>query len=162
MKKAFSLFEIMIAIALLGAMAYFSINYINTDTLKKESVKSQLQSHFNLITAAILQCKEYSGSFPIDQNGSIPTDSQIYSLECNTSTPYSLDGGNGFFMPIVLSGFSSYTATQNGDEFYFSTYTNKDSGNDLVLQDLNNTYSPRQYELTYDTTKVYLKFYISR
>ena len=162
MHKAFSLFELLIVIALSGVMAIFAFNYLNTTTLSVEGIKTKLNSHINLITASVFQCKEYSHIFPIDANGSYANNSLLDTLECNTSTPYPLDGGKGSFIPTPIEGFSEYKATQNTTEFYFSTTALIDSNNDTALQELNSTYSPNQYELTHDTTKAYLKFYISR
>ncbi|MCK4974162.1 MAG: prepilin-type N-terminal cleavage/methylation domain-containing protein, partial [Sulfurimonas sp.] len=60
MKKAFSLLELIIAIALAGVIAVLSTNFINFSTISKINIKSELQSHFNIISATILQCKELS------------------------------------------------------------------------------------------------------
>lgn len=162
MRKAFSLFELFIVISLSGVMAILSFNYMNATTLTIESIKTQLDSHINLITASIFQCKEYSNTLPINTDGSYANNSLLSSLECNTTTPYALDGGKGSFIPSPINGFSKYRATQNATEFYFSTDVLIDSTNDKALQELNSTYSPNQYELTYDETKAYLKFYILR
>lgn len=163
MRKAFSLIELLITVALAGAMAIFISSFIDIDTLTKDNVKTQLQSHLNIISSSILQCKELSNAMPIDSNGSIlANNTPLNSLECNTTTPYSLDGGKGSFIPPSLSGFTSYTATESGDEFYISTTTPITSRNYDVLKDLNTTYSSQQYVLTDDTTTATLNFYLSR
>ncbi len=162
MRKAFSLIELLITVALAGAMAIFTVSYYNTTQISKDNIKTQLQSHFNLLAAAILQCKELSNSMPIDTNGTLASNTLLTNLECNTSTPYALDGGKGYFMPVTIDGFTDYKATQNGSEFYIRTTTDIDSRNDEVLQDLNGSYSSNQYVLTYDATTAYLNFYISR
>jgi len=162
MKKAFTLFELLIAIALAGAMTFFTVSYINTTTLSEESTKARLMSHFSTITAAIFQCKELSDAMPIQSNGSLANGTLLNVLECNTSTPYQLDGGKGIFIPPALTGFTEYNATETGTEFYFSTSAVINSSNDNVLQDLNSSYSANQYVLTYDATTAYLKFYLSR
>ena len=161
MRKAFSILELLIAIALAGAMAIFTFNVIDINTITKDATKAELQSDLNLITSAVLQCKELSSMMPIENNGSIANDTNLSDLDCNTSTTYSLDGGRGYFMPTTLTGFTIYQATQNGDEFYISTTAEKDSKYDEILQELNTTYSTQQYVLTYTTT-ANLKFYISR
>ncbi len=162
MRKAFSLIELLITIALAGAMAIFSFSYIDSTTLSKDTIKTQLQSHLNLITSAIFQCKELSNSMPVQSNGSLANNTLLNTLECNTSTPYRLDGGKGTFIPPPLNNFTEYRATHNGSEFYISTTTTINSRNDDVLKDLNSTYSPQQYVLTYDTSTASLNFYISR
>lgn len=162
MRKAFSLIELLITVALAGAMAIFTVSYYNTTQISKDNIKTQLQSHFNLLSAAILQCKELSDSMPIDTNGTLADNTLLSNLECNTSTPYSLDGGKGYFMPVTIDGFTPYKATQNGSEFYIRTTAEINSRNDEVLQDLNTSYSPNQYQLTYDASTAYLNFYISR
>lgn len=163
MRRAFSLIELLITVALAGAMAIFTVSYYNTSEISKDNIKTQLQSHFNLLTAAILQCKELSNAMPIDSNGSIiANNTPIKQLDCNTSTSYSLDGGKGYFMPVTVNGFTDYRATQNGTEFFISTSAAINSRNDDVLKDLNTTYSTKQYVLTYDATTAYLNFYISR
>ncbi len=162
MRKAFSLIELLLTVALAGAMAIFSFSYIDSATLSKESIKTELQSHLNLISSAIFQCKELSNSMPIQSNGSLANNTLLNTLDCNTSTPYPLDGGKGTFIPPPLNNFTDYTATQNGSEFYITTTTAINSRNDDVLKDLNSTYSAQQYVLTYDTSTAYLNFYISR
>ncbi len=162
MRKAFSLIELLITIALAGAMAIFSFSYIDSTTLSKDTITTQLQSHLNLITSAIFQCKELSNSMPIQSDGSLANNTLLNTLDCNTSTPYQLDGGKGTFIPPPLNNFTDYRATQNGSEFYISTTTTINSRNDDVLKDLNSTYSAQQYVLTYDTSTAYLNFYISR
>jgi len=161
-RKAFSLIELLLTVALAGAMAIFSFSYIDSATLSKESIKTELQSHLNLISSAIFQCKELSNSMPIQSNGSLANNTLLNTLDCNTSTPYPLDGGKGTFIPPPLNNFTDYTATQNGSEFYITTTTAINSRNDDVLKDLNSTYSAQQYVLTYDTSTAYLNFYISR
>jgi hypothetical protein len=162
LRKAFSLIEIFIAIALSGVMAFTAFFYLDTDTISKDNIKTQLQSHFNIITSVILQCKEYSNIFPIQSDGSLASSTLLNTLECNTTTPYLLDGGKGSFIPPALDNFTQYTATQTGTEFYFSTTTAINSVNDEILLELNTTYSPNQYELTYDATTAFLTFYLSR
>ena len=162
MRKAFSLLEVFITIALIGAITFVATSYINTQYLSKESIKLELKSHFNLITAVILQCKEYSNMMPIDSNGSLASASLLESLECNTTTPYPLDGGKGSFIPTPIHLFTPYTASQTGSEFYFATTTPIDSYQYDALQELNTTYSQNQYELTDDGTTANLKFYLSR
>jgi hypothetical protein len=163
MRQAFSLLEIFIAIALSGVMAYTaSFFYLDTASISKQNIKTQLQSHFNIITSVILQCKEYSNVFPIQSDGSLANNTILDILECNTSTPYPLNGGKGSFIPPPLNNFSAYRATQSGSEFYFSTTTALGSTNHDVLQELNGTYSSSQYILTNDATTLSLKFYLSR
>ncbi|MCW8894801.1 MAG: prepilin-type N-terminal cleavage/methylation domain-containing protein [Sulfurimonas sp.] len=162
MRQAFSLLELLLAIALAGVMAYTASFYLDIDSISKQNVKTQLQSHFNIITSVILQCKEHSNVFPIQSNGSLASGTLLSTLECNTTTPYQLDGGKGSFIPPALDNFTAYTATQNGSEFYFSTTTAINSVNDEVLLELNTTYSPNQYELTHDATTAFLNFYLSR
>jgi type II secretory pathway pseudopilin PulG len=163
MRQAFSLLEIFIAIALSGVMAYTaSFFYLDTASISKQNIKTQLQSHFNVITSVILQCKEYSNVFPIQSDGSLANNTILDTLECNTSTPYLLNGGKGSFIPPSLENFTTYRATQTASEFYFSTTTAIDSINDEVLKELNSTFSTNQYVLTHDATTAYLKFYLSR
>lgn len=162
MRQAFSLLEIFMAIVLAGMMAYTASFYLDTKSITKQNIQTQLQSHFNIITSVILQCKEYSNVFPLQSDGSLANNTLLSSLECNTSTPYALDGGKGSFIPPALENFTPYRATQNGSEFYFSTTTALGSTNHDVLQELNDTYSPNQYVLTSDATTAYVKFYLSR
>ncbi|QOY51292.1 prepilin-type N-terminal cleavage/methylation domain-containing protein [Candidatus Sulfurimonas baltica] len=162
MRQAFSLLELLLAIALSGVMAYTASFYLDIDSISKQNIKTQFQSHLNIITSVILQCKEYSNVFPIQNNGSLASATLLSTLECNTSTPYLLDGGKGSFIPPALENFTQYRATQNGSEFYFTTTTAINSTSDEVLIDLNTTYSQNQYELTHDASTAYLNFYLSR
>lgn len=162
MKKAFSVIELAVVITLMGVMAILSVNYLNVNTLSKENTKTQLKSHINLITASILQCKDLSNAMPIQNDGSLANATLLNVLECNTSTPYLLDGGKGSFIPAPLQGFTSYSASQSGSEFYFSTSTPVNSANAEVLKELEDDYSTNQYELTDDATTSSMKFYLSR
>ena len=100
-------------------MTILSVNYLNVDTLSQQNTKTQFQSHLNIITASILQCKELSNVMPID-GGAFASDTLLNTLDCNTSIPYSLNGERGSFIPNPLTGFTVYKATQVGSEFYFS------------------------------------------
>lgn len=162
MRKAFSVIELAVAITLLGVMAILSVNYLNVNTLSKHNIKTQLQSHINLITASILQCKDLSNAMPIQSNGSLANATLLNVLECNTSTPYLLDGAKGSFIPNALKGFTSYSATQSGSEFYFATTASINSTNAEVLKELEDDYSTNQYELSQDATTTFMKFYLSR
>jgi hypothetical protein len=161
-RKAFSLLELFLVIALSGVMIIIAFNFIDTDTLSKEKIKTELTSHLNIITATILQCKELSNIMPLQTDGSLANNTLLSTLECNTTTPYILDGGRGGFIPPPLNNFTPYKATQSGDEFYFSTTTAIGSYNDEALQEMQSSYSVNQYVLTYDATTAYLNFYISR
>ena len=162
MRKGFSLVELLMTVALAGAMAIFTVSYIDTETLSRDAMKSQFQSQLNLISASILQCKELSNSMPIQDNGSLASSTLLNTLECNTSTPYKLDGGKGVFIPPPISGFTEFNATQVGSEFYITTSATLTSRNYDVLVDLNSTYSSKQYLLSDDTSTAILKFYFSR
>lgn len=162
MKKAFSLFEIIIALTLSGVMAILFMNYVNYNTISKQNIKTSLQTHIQTITEAILQCKTLSNSFPIQSDGSLASSSILSDLDCNTTTPYALDGGKGIFIPKPLNNFDTYTATQDGSEFYFSTSVTKNTLQADVLLELNSSYSKMQYEIIDKSTKYDLKFYLSR
>ncbi|MBN2781926.1 MAG: prepilin-type N-terminal cleavage/methylation domain-containing protein [Campylobacterales bacterium] len=161
MKKAFSLLELLIVITLLGIMTVLSLSYFNTSTIAKEHIKTQFQSHLQIITTLVLQCKELSADMPSDA-GVDASDTLVRTLRCDTSTPYTLDDGTHGFIPQPINGFSDFKATESGDEFYISTEANKNTTNEDVLNDLNSVYSTNQYTLTSDATKIYLKFYISK
>ncbi len=162
MRQAFSLLELFLAIALSGVMAFFVSNYLNLDTLSKENIKTRLRSHFNIITATIFQCKELSNTMPLQSDSALANNTRLDILECNTSTPYPLDGTHGGFIPSALEGFSAYTATEDGSAFYFSTTTEIGSRDDEALQELEGDFSTNQYELIYDATTATLNFYLSR
>lgn len=162
MRKAFSLLELFLVITLMGVMIIFAFKYLDTETLSKEKIKTELTSHLNIITATILQCKELSNIMPTQNDGSLANNTLLNTLECNTTTPYLLDGGRGGFIPPPLNEFTPYRATQSGSEFYFSTATAIGSYNDEALQELQSSYSTSQYVLTHDATTAYVNFYISR
>ena len=99
---------------------------------------------------------------PLQTNGNLADATNVDTLECNTTTPYSLDGGKGSFIPQSLKDFTTYKATQTANEFYFYTTTPLNSYNDDVLVELNSTYSTNQYNLSDDGVDRTMKFYISR
>jgi prepilin-type N-terminal cleavage/methylation domain-containing protein len=108
MKNAFSMIELLIAITLMGVMATLAFNYINIETISKENIKTEFQAQLNLITATILQCKELSNAMPIDANGSLANNSILSSMDCNTTTPYALNGGHSGFIPATMRDFSAF------------------------------------------------------
>ena len=162
MRQAFSLIELLITIALAGAMAIYISSFLDINTMNKDNVKSQFQSQLNLISSAILQCKEFSLVMPIQDDGNLANDTLLSSLECNTTTPYKLDGGHGAFIPPALQDFTNYKATQNASEFYITTTAPLNSRAYEVLSELNTTFSTLQYVLSDDSTTATLKFYFSR
>lgn len=162
MKKAFSLVELLVVITLIGVMAALSFSYLNIFTLSKQNIKTEFTSHLNIITATILQCKDLSGSMPTQAAEAAANGTPLNTLTCNTSPTYALDGGHGSFIPKPILNFSAYTATQAGNIFYFTTTTPLSSLNYEVLQELQNSYSTNQYELTNDGTTATLNFYLSR
>lgn len=162
MRKAFSLIEVLVAVALAGAIAFFTISYIDAASLSKESIKTELKAQFNLITSIVLRCKELSNSMPTQTNETLANATALNTLQCNTSPAYAIDGGQGAFIPVVPKGFTPYIATQSGNTFFITTTAKVDSRNYEVLQDLNTSYSTNQYVLTDDTTTATLNFYISR
>ncbi len=143
-------------------MVVLFVNYFDMNTLSKQNTKSQFQSHLSIITATILQCKELSNIMPIQADGSLADATLLDTLECNTSTPYELDGDRGAFIPEPLRGFTNYKATQNTSAFYFTTTTELNSNNYKVLQELKDIYSTKQYQLTDDGSTATLNFYLSR
>ena len=143
-------------------MATLSISYYDTSTISKQNIKSELQSHLEIITATIFQCKELSGIMPIQNDGSLANDTKLNTLDCNTSNTYSIDGERGGFIPPPLHGFTVYKAKQDNNEFYIWTSAKLDTYNDDVLIELNSTYSNSQYKLSDDGTDRTMKFYFSR
>lgn len=161
-REAFSLIELSIAVILLGIMAMLTQNYYNTLTLSKNNAVSELRSHFQIITATILQCKELSGVMPVQVGGADASNTLLNTLECSTTPTYKLDGGKNSFIPSALDGFSEYRATKNASEFYFSTSADLNTINEEALKEMEDSYSSFQYELSQDATKIYLKFYLSK
>jgi prepilin-type N-terminal cleavage/methylation domain-containing protein len=162
LKKAFSLIELLVAVTLIGVMAILSFSYLNVATLSKQNIKTEFQSHLNIITATILQCKDLSNSMPTQALEVPANNTFLNTLVCNTTPTYSLDGSHGAFIPKPMLNFTAYKATQIGNIFYFTTTTPLNSSNYEVLQDLQNIYSANQYELTNDGTTATLNFYLSR
>ncbi len=143
-------------------MAILSFSYLNVTTLSKQNIKTEFQSHLNIITATILQCKDLSNSMPTQAGEVAANGTLLNTLTCNTSPAYQLDGGHGSFIPPPLLNFTAYKATQVGEIFYFTTTTPLASASYEVLQDLQSSYSANQYELTNNGTTATLNFYLSR
>jgi len=162
LKRAFSLIELLLTIALAGVMVILSLNYLDVFTLSKQNIKTEFQSHLNIISATILQCKDLSNTLPTQAGEIAASATLLNTLVCNTSPSYALDGGHGSFIPAPLNNFTPYKATQSGEIFYVSTTTPLNSPNYKVLQELEATYSATQYELTNNGTTANLNFYLSR
>lgn len=162
-RKAFTLVEIAITIflaGLLGSLGYF---YLNTSSLKRSQYRTAVQSHINLVESMVFQCKSLSEQFPKELNTSTnASDTLLGDLECNTSIPYSFDGGRNGFVPVPPSGFTPYRATESGSEFYIVTTAENSSIQDEALQKLIPNYTSRQATLDHNSTSATFKFYLSR
>lgn len=161
--KAFTLIELAVTIflaGLLGSLGYF---YLNTSNIQKLQYETTLQSHINLIEAMVFQCKELSEQFPKELNtSSDATDTLLTELECNTSTPYTLDGGKNGFVPLPPAGFTSYKATEVGNVFYIMTTTENNSTQDEALKSLILKYTSQQATLDHNASSAIFKFFLSR
>lgn len=161
--KAFTLIELAVTIFLAGVLGSIGFFYLNTSNLKKSQYKSTLQSHIYLIESMVFQCKMLSETFPRDINtSSIPSNTLLTNLECNTSIPYSLNGGKNGFVPIPPTGFMPYKATESGNIFYITTSAEKNSLQDDALKKLIVNYTSTQATLEYNSTSAIFKFYLSR
>lgn len=143
-------------------MAALSFSYLNVSSLSKQNIKTEFQSHLNIISATILQCKDLSNKMPTLAGEVAANATLLNTLICNTTPTYTLDGSHGAFIPKPLLNFTSYRATQSGDIFYFTTTTPLNSPNYEVLDELQTNYSANQYELSNDGVTATLNFYLSR
>jgi len=162
-KKAFTQIEVALTVFLTGLMGALTYYYINVSTLNRIQYQSTLQSHFNLIESMVFQCKSLSEQFPEDLNTSTKaTNTLLTLLDCNTSTPYSLDGGRNGFVPVPPNGFSAYRATESGTTFYVMTSADNNSTESKALEKLILNYNSRQATLEHNATSAIFKFYLSR
>lgn len=161
-KKAFTLLELSITVILTGLLATLGYYYVSTTSLKRSQYKTTLQSHFNLIESMVFQCKSLSEQMPNQIGGANALDTNLTLLECNTSTPYLLNGGRNGFVPVPPTGFTAYTATEVGTAFYITTTADNNSTQDEALQKLAVNYTSTQAELNHSATTATFKFYLSR
>lgn len=161
-KKAFTLLELSITVILTGLLATLGYYYVSTTSLKRSQYKTTLQSHFNLIESMVFQCKSLSEQMPNQVGGADAMDTNLTLLECNTSTPYLLNGGRNGFVPVPPTGFTAYTATEVGTAFYITTTADNNSTQDEALQKLAVNYTSIQAELNHSATTATFKFYLSR
>lgn len=161
-QKAFTLIEVLLTIFLVGVISILGFYYLNTTHLKQAEYKTTLQSHFNLIESMVFQCKNLSEQMPKKIGGTNASDTNLSSLECNTSIPYNFDGGRNGFVPIPPAGFSPYTATESGTVFYIMTTADNNSTQDEALKSLILNYTSTQATLDHNVTSASFKFYLSR
>lgn len=162
-KKGFTLVEMAVTVFLAGLLGSFGYYYFNTSSLNRSHYKSSVQSHFSLIESMVFQCKSLSEQFPEDLNTStLANDTLLSELECNTSIPYALNGGRNGFVPVPPTGFSAYTATEAGSEFYVRTTAENNSTQDEAFQKLILNYTLAQATLEHNLTHATFKFYLSR
>lgn len=161
-KQAFTLIEVLLTIFLVGVLSTIGYYYISTSSLKKSEYKTVLQAHFNLIESMVFQCKNLSEQMPNQVGGADALNTNLNLLECNTSTPYTFNGGRNGFVPIPPAGFTAYTATESGTQFYITTTANNNTVQDEALTKLSLNYTATQAELTHDATTATFKFYLSR
>lgn len=162
-RKAFTLVEIAITVFLAGLLGTLGYYYINTSSLKRLQYETTIQSHVNLIESMVFQCKSLSEQFPKELNASInATDTLLTDLECNTSIPYSFNGGKNGFVPLPSTGFTPYRATEVNTTFYISTTADNNSTQDEALQKLIIKYTSIQATLEHNATSATFKFYLSR
>lgn len=161
--KAFTLIEIALTILLAGVIGTLSYFYLDLSKMSRIQYKSTLQSQINLIESMVFQCKSLSEQFPKELNTSMnASDTLLTELECNTSTPYSFNGGKNGFIPVPPTNFTPYRATESGSEFYVMTSTDNDSPEDEALQKLVLNYTSTQATLEHNATSALFKFYLSR
>lgn len=161
-KKAFTLIEVAITIFLIGVISALGYFYISTSGLKESEYKTVLQSQFNLIESMVFQCKSLSEQMPNQVGGADALDTNLTNLECNTSTPYTFDGGRNGFVPVPPTGFTAYTATESGTAFYIATTADNNSTQDEAFKKLILNYTSQQADLNHSATTATFKFYLSR
>jgi len=162
-RKAFTLIEIALTIFLVGLIGTLTYYYINLTTMNKIQYKSTLQSQINLVESMVFQCKSLSEQFPKELNSSSSAfNTLLGELECNTSVPYSFDGGKNGFVPIPPGEFTPFTATESGSIFYISISADNNSTEDEVLKKLILNYTSQQATLEHNATSATFKFYLSR
>ncbi|HLD23028.1 MAG TPA: hypothetical protein VJA83_03735 [Sulfuricurvum sp.] len=162
-RSAFTQIEIAMTVFLAGLMGALTYYYINLSTLNRSQYKSALQSHFNLIESMVFQCKSLSEQFPKELNSSTNASNTLLTeLECNTSTPYSLNGGKNGFIPLPPTGFAPYKATETGSVFYVMTSADNNSTQDDALKSLILNYTSQQASLDHNASSAIFKFYLSR
>lgn len=161
--SAFTLVEIALTIFLVGLLGTLSYYYLNLTTMNTLRYKSTLQSQMNLIESMAFQCKSLSEQFPKELDSSTNASNTLLSdLECNTSTPYSFDGGRSGFVPIPPTGYNAYRATESGSIFYVATSAENNSTQDKALKKLVLYYTSQQASLEHNATSALFKFYLSR
>lgn len=162
-RSAFTQIEIALSVFLAGLMGALTYYYINLSSLNKSQYKSALQSHFNLIESMVFQCKSLSEQFPKELDSSTNASNTLLTeLECNTSIPYSLNGGRNGFIPLPPTGFTPYKATESGSIFFIATSADNNSTQDDALKNLILNYTPQQASLEHNATSAIFKFYLSR
>lgn len=161
-RQAFTIIEVAVAIflaGLIGAVGYF---YLNISYLKHSQYKTTLQSQINHIEAMVFQCKNLSEQMPNQSGGADALNTPLETLECNTSTPYSFDGSRYSFVPIPPAGFTPYTATESGSDFFITTTTENNTTQDEALKSLIPLFTPTQANLNHNATHATFSFYLSR
>lgn len=162
-RNAFTQIEIALSVFLAGLMGALTYYYINLSSLNRSQYKSALQSHFNLIESMVFQCKSLSEQFPKELDSSTNASNTLLTeLECNTSIPYSLNGGRNGFIPLPPTGFTPYKATESGSIFFIATSADNNSTQDDALKNLILNYTPQQASLEHNATSAIFKFYLSR
>lgn len=162
-RNAFTQIEIALSVFLAGLMGALTYYYINLSSLNRSQYKSTLQSHFNLIESMVFQCKSLSEQFPKELDSSTNASNTLLTeLECNTSIPYSLNGGRNGFIPLPPTGFTPYKATESGSIFFITTSADNNSTQDDALKNLILNYTPQQASLEHNATSAIFKFYLSR
>lgn len=162
-RNAFTQIEIALSVFLAGLMGALTYYYINLSSLNRSQYKSALQSHFNLIESMVFQCKSLSEQFPKELDSSTNASNTLLTeLECNTSIPYSLNGGRNGFIPLPPTGFTPYKATESGSIFFITTSADNNSTQDDALKNLILNYTPQQASLEHNATSAIFKFYLSR
>ncbi len=143
-RKGFTLFEALLAIALIGVMGFFSFTYLNISTLTSTQAKAQLQTHITLLSSMVLECKTLSESMPKQTGGANANATYMDQLVCQTTPTYNLNGGRHAFVPKSPTGFDTYTATELGGDFFITFAALHGSVEAKVLESIFNGYLPTQ------------------
>ncbi len=162
LRRGFTFFEAILAIALIGVIGFFGYSYLNVSTLSMVQSKSQLQAHITLLQSMVLECKTLSESMPKQIGGTDATATPVDALECQTTPTYPIDGGRGVGIPKSPTGFDPYTATESGGSFWITLSAAEATPYADVLAQLKQEYTASQAQLRNESGKTFLDIYLLR
>jgi hypothetical protein len=133
LKRAFSVVELLLVIAVISAMAFLSKKYINIDLISETKITTTIKSQIVSISTILLKCKSQSNKFP-KYNGNDANDNELTNMKCQTTNPYYIIEDNSMLKNQEINDLSNWYAKE--DNYKFNIYLKTLTKNNRLVNSL--------------------------